>query len=162
MKIVTIVGSKKGGKTTVVCRLVEQLKASGYKVATMKFFERVSSIDVSDKETDLYRRVGSDFTIASGVSETAILKRVNKREDLTQLLSYVPADVDFVICEGFVDESCHRIVAAREPSDIEGFVNKNTFAISGVVAGKHSTHRLPMIDVTLEPKKLAELVISLT
>jgi molybdopterin-guanine dinucleotide biosynthesis protein B len=162
VKIVTVVGSKKGGKTTVVCRLVEQLKASGHKVVTVKFFERVASIDVSDKETELYRRAGSDLTIASGVSETAILKKVDKREDLAQLLTYVSADADFVICEGIVDESRHRIVAVREPSDIEEFVNENTFAISGVVAGKHFTHRFPIVDVIAEPEKLAALVISLT
>ena len=162
MKMVTVVGSKKGGKTTVVCRLVEQLKASGHRVSTVKFFERATSIDVSDKETGLYRRAGSDLTIASGVSETAILKRVDKREDLTQLLSYVPADMDFVICEGIVDESRHRIVAVREPSDLRGFVNENTFAISGVVAAKQFVHRLPIIDVIVEPEKLAALVMSLT
>ena len=162
MKIVTVVGSKKGGKTTVICRLVEQLKASGHNVATVKFFERVASIDVSDKETELYRRAGSDLTIASGLSETAILKKVDEREDLAQLLTYVPAGVDFVICEGIVDESRHRIVAVREPSDVEEFVNKNTFAISGVVAARHFTHRLPIIDVTSKPEKLAALVISLT
>ena len=69
----TVVGSKKSGKTTVVCSLVEQLKVAGYKVATMKFFERASRIDVNDKETDLHRKAGADITIASGVSETAIL-----------------------------------------------------------------------------------------
>ena len=161
MKIVTVVGSKKGGKTTVVCRLVEQLKASGYKVATVKFFERAPSIDVSDKETDLYRRAGSDLTITSGASETAILKKVEKREDLAQLVTYVPANVDFLICEGIVDQDLHRVVAVREPSDIEQYVNKKTFAISGVVASKPLKHRLPIIDVTEDPKRLAELVISL-
>ena len=162
MKIVTVVGSKKGGKTTVICRLVEQLKASGRKVATVKFFERVASIDVSNKETELYRRAGSDFMIASGLSETAILKKVDEREDLAQLLTYVPADADFVICEGIVDESRHRIVAVREPSDVEEFVNKNTFAISGVIAASDFTHKLPIIDVTSKPEKLAALVMSLT
>ena len=161
MRIVTVVGSKKGGKTTVVCRLVEQLKASGYKVATVKFFERAGSIDVSDKETELYRRAGSDLTIASGVSETAVLKRVDKREDLTRLLGYVPSDADFVICEGVTDEGYHRIVAVREPSDVDKFVNKDTFVISGVVASKPFRHRLPIIDVTVNPEQLAELVKSL-
>ena len=127
----------------------------------MKFFERAASIDVSDKETELYRRAGSDLTIASGVSETAILKKVDKREDLAQLLAYVQGDTDFVICEGIIDESRHRIVAVREPSDIEEFVNKNTFAISGVVAAKHFTHRLLIVDVIAEPEKLAALVTSL-
>lgn len=162
LKIVTVVGSKKGGKTTVVCKLVEQLKASGYKVATVKFFERAASIDVSYKETDLYRRAGSDLTIASGVSETAVLKKVQNREGLAQLLTYVPGDTDFLICEGIVDEDLHRVVVVREPSDIDQYVNTKTFAISGVVAGKAFRHRLPIVDVTVDPEKLAELVMSLT
>jgi len=158
VKIVTVVGSKKGGKTTVVCRLVEQLKAAGYKVATVKFFERASGIDVSDKETDLHRKAGSDITIASGVSETAVLKKVEQREDLEQLLTYIPANIDFLICEGVVDPRLHRIVAVREPSETEQYLNEKTFAISGVVTGKPFTHRLPIIDVTVNPEKLADLV----
>ncbi len=54
MEIVAVVGSKKGGKTTVVCKLVEQLKASGEKVATVKLLERAVGIDVNGKETDLH------------------------------------------------------------------------------------------------------------
>lgn len=162
MKIVTVVGSKKGGKTTVVCRLVEQLKVAGYKVATVKFFERASGIDVSDKETDLHRKAGANITIASGVSETAILKKVDEREDLTQLLTYIPANFDFLICEGVVDPGAHRVVAVREPADIEQYLNEKTFAISGVVAGKPFTHRLPIVDVTVNPEKLADLLQHLT
>jgi molybdopterin-guanine dinucleotide biosynthesis protein len=49
LKIVTVVRSKKGRKTTVVCKLVQRLKASGYKIATVKFMDGSPSIDVSDK-----------------------------------------------------------------------------------------------------------------
>jgi molybdopterin-guanine dinucleotide biosynthesis protein B len=157
MRIVTVVGSKKGGKTTVVCKLVEQLKAAGYRVATVKLFERASSIDVSDTETDLHRKAGADMTITSGASETAILKKVEQREDLTQLLTYVPANIDFLICEGVIDPRPYRVVAVREPSDIEHYVNEKTFAISGVVAGRPVRHRLPVVDVTMTPEKLADL-----
>ena len=161
MKIVAVVGSKKGGKTTVVCRLVEQLKGSGFKVATVKFLERAKCIDVSDTETDRHRRAGADLTIASGTAETAVLKRVEQRENLRQLVSYMPAGIDFVICEGVNDPELHRIVAVRELSEAEEYVNQRTIAISGVVASKPLKHRLPIIDVTEDPKRLAELVISL-
>lgn len=162
MKIVTVVGSKKGGKTTVVCKLVERLNAAGYRVATVKFFERAGGIDVSDKETYLHRNAGAEMTIASGVSETAILKKVEVREDLTKLLTYVPAGIDFLICEGVVDPRAHRVVAVREPLEVEQFVNEKTLAISGVVAGKSLRHRLPVVDVTADADKLAELVRHLT
>jgi len=158
MKIVTVVGSKKGGKTTVVCKLVERLKASGHKVATVKFMERSPGIDINDKETYLHRKAGADITIASCMSETAILKSAQQRESLEQLLSYIPRDVDFVICEGVDDKSLHRIVAARVASQLDEYVNQQTIAISGVVASKVLTHRLPVVDVTSDPEKLAELV----
>lgn len=162
MKIVTVVGSKKGGKTTVVCRLVEQLKASGYKVATVKYFETAPGIDVSGKETDLHRKAGAALTIASGASETAILRSVEQRENLRQLISYIPPDFDFVICEGVPDQDILRIVAVRELSAVEEYVNQRTIAISGVVASKAHSHRLPIVDVTKEPQRLADLVRSLS
>lgn len=158
MKVVTVVGSKKGGKTTVVCKLVEQLKASGHKVATVKFMERSQGIDINDKETYLHRKAGADITIASGMSETDILKSAQPRENLEQLLGYVPHDFDFVICEGVDDENLYRIVATQEASQVDEYVNQKAVAISGVVAGKALTHRLPIVDVTRNPEKLAELV----
>ena len=161
MKIVAVVGSKKGGKTTVVCGLVGQLKCSGFKVATVKFLERAKGIDVSDTETDRHRRAGADLAIASGTAETAVLKRVEQRENLAQLMSYIPADVDFVICEGVNDQELHRIVAVRELSEAEEYVNQRTIAISGVVASKAHAHKLPIVDVTRNPERLAGLVRSL-
>jgi molybdopterin-guanine dinucleotide biosynthesis protein B len=161
VRIVTVVGSKKGGKTTVVCELVEQLKAAGYKVATIKLLERVGGIDVSDRETDLHRKAGADLTIASGLRETAILKKVKQREDLRGLLSHVPSDFDFVVCEGVVDPSLHNIVVGREAADVDAYVTKMTVAVSGIVAGKGMRHRLPVIDVTKNAAELAAIVKAL-
>jgi molybdopterin-guanine dinucleotide biosynthesis protein B len=160
VKIVTVVGSKKGGKTTVVCKLVEQLKASGLKIATVKFMERSTSIDISDKETYLYRKAGADVTIASGLSETALLKKVERRESLAQLLDCISEDVDFVICEGVDDGDIPRIVAVRERSEIEDYVNRMTIAISGIVASETFPHKLPVVDVTKDAEHLARIVRS--
>lgn len=160
MKVITVVGSKKGGKTTVVCKLVEQLKASGYKIATIKFMERSPGIDINDKETDQHRRAGAEIAIASGLFETAVLKRVEQRENLRQLLDYIPENVDYVICEGIDDQDIPRIAVAREPSEIEAYVNKITIAISGIVAGKSFTHKLPVVDVTKDAQKLVQIVKS--
>ena len=160
LNIVTVVGSKKGGKTTVVCKLVEQLKASGFKIATVKFMERSPGIDINDKETYLHRKAGADITIASGLSETAVLRKVEQRESLLQLLDYIPEDVDYVICEGVDDGNIPRIVAVRERSEIEDYVNRMTIAISGIVAGESFTHKLPVVDVTKDPESLARIVRS--
>jgi hypothetical protein len=70
-------------------------------------------------------------------------------------------DADFGVCEGVVDESCHSMVSARKPCDGEEFVNKNTLAISRVVAAMRFSHPLPIIDVTSKPEKLVALVMPL-
>ncbi len=161
MKIVTVVGSKKGGKTTVVCELVRQLKASGHKVVTVKLMERARSIDITDTETDLHRRAGADIAIASGTCETAILKNVEQRESLREILGYIPREIDFVVCEGVADQDLPRIVAVRNLSDAGTYINERTVAISGIVAAEPLNHVLPVIDVTRAPEKLADLVRSL-
>jgi molybdopterin-guanine dinucleotide biosynthesis protein MobB len=162
LKIVTVVGSKKSGKTTVVCKLVQQLKSSGLKVATVKYLERSPSIDINDKETYRHRKAGADIAIASGLSETAILKKIEQRETLAQLMGYLTRDIDYVVCEGIDDKDVARIVAVREPSEIENYLNKMTIAISGIVAGKSFAHRLPVVDVTRNAEKLARIVRSLS
>jgi len=161
MKIVTVVGSKKGGKTTVVCELVRQLKASGHKVATVKLMERARGIDIADTETDLHRRAGADITIASGTCETAILKNVEQREGLREILGYIPREIDFVVCEGVADQDLPRIVVVRNLSDADAYINERTLAISGIVAAEPLNHVPPVVDATRDPKKLADLVRSL-
>jgi hypothetical protein len=65
-----------------------------------------------------------------------------------------------VICEGVDDGDILRIVAVRERSEIEDYVNRMTIAISGIVAGESFTHKLPVVDVTKNPESLARIVRS--
>jgi molybdopterin-guanine dinucleotide biosynthesis protein MobB len=106
----------------------------------------------------LHRKTGADITIVSGTSETAILKSKKQRENLEQLFSYIPKDFEFIICEGVDNQNLDRIVVAKEASQVDNYVNQRAIAISGIVASKALTHRLPLVDVTRNPEKLAELV----
>jgi molybdopterin-guanine dinucleotide biosynthesis protein len=86
------------------------------------------------------------------------LKSTHQKENLEQLLSYIPWD--FVIREGLDDENLYRIVAVREASQVDEYMNAKTIGISDVVAGRALTHRLPIVDVTSNPEKLADLLRS--
>ncbi len=76
---------------------------------------------------------------------------------MQQLLAHVPRDFHFMICEGVTDQGLPRIVAVRDESEVEDYVNERTIAISGVVVSASVNHRLPTIDALKNPEKLAVL-----
>ena len=153
MKIVSVYGTKKSGKTTVVTSLIRALTRRGHRVASLKYMERADRIDITSTETDIHRRAGAALVITSARRETAILRAAERRESLSQQLDHVGEEFDYLICEGQPDPSVHRIATAKHEEELERVISDQTVAISGIVATKLKDHRLPFFDVTrdLEP-----------
>ena len=62
MKICTIVGVRKSGKTTTVTGLIKELKKRGYRVGTVKsVFCPEFTLDTSDSNTWRHREAGADL-----------------------------------------------------------------------------------------------------
>jgi molybdopterin-guanine dinucleotide biosynthesis protein MobB len=53
-KLVAVVGGKHSGKTTVIERLIAELKRRGYHVGAIKEMVRIPTLDTPQTETDRY------------------------------------------------------------------------------------------------------------
>jgi molybdopterin synthase catalytic subunit len=106
MKVISVVGTKKTGKTTLACALVASLAKHG-KVGTIK---NMAGHDVDQGDTRRHYDAGADEVIGLG---EARLKVTRERGDLDSALAELERDgMDYVVVEGFKHSSLPKIVMA--------------------------------------------------
>lgn len=98
MKIISVVGTKNTGKTTLVIKIVKELVKRGYKVGTIKHMHE--TFDVEGRDTWKHKEAGAELVIGSG-DETFFL--IDQRLDIENLLtrSECLINLDFMVIEGF-------------------------------------------------------------
>jgi molybdopterin synthase catalytic subunit len=104
MKVISVVGTKKTGKTTLVSALVAALAKHG-KVGTIK---NMAGHDVDRGDTRRHFDAGADVVMGLGAAR---LKVTRERGDLDSALAELEADgVDYVVVEGFKHSNLPKIV----------------------------------------------------
>jgi molybdopterin synthase catalytic subunit len=104
MKVISVVGTKKTGKTTMVAALVASLAKHG-KVGTIK---NMAGHPVDRGDTKRHFDAGADVVIGLG---EARLKVTREPGDLESALAELEAEgVDYAVVEGFKHSSLPKIV----------------------------------------------------
>jgi molybdopterin-guanine dinucleotide biosynthesis protein MobB len=103
MKVISVAGTKKTGKTTLVSALVRSLKSHG-KVGTVK---NMAGHLVDQGDTRRHFDAGADEVIGLGDGQI----KVTRGGTLASALSELQEDgMDFVLVEGFKSSSLPKIV----------------------------------------------------
>ena len=106
MKVISVVGAKKTGKTTLVAALVSSLARHG-KVGTIK---NMVTHPVDSGDTKRHFDAGADVVIGLG---EARLKVTRERGDLDSALAELQAEgVDYAVVEGFKHSRLPKIAMA--------------------------------------------------
>ena len=104
MKVISVVGTKKTGKTTLVAALVNSLSRYG-KVGTVK---NMVTHPVDQGDTKRHFDAGADVVIGLG---DARLKVTRERGDLNSALADLQAEgVEFAVVEGFKQSGLPKFV----------------------------------------------------
>ena len=136
MKICTIVGVRKSGKTTTVTGLIKELKKRGYRVGTVKsVFCPEFSLDTSDSNTWRHREAGADLVCVKGKKETDILLPADGSGDF-----YEKLPVDFLLLEGEYELCVPRIICAHKDAEVQERLTEETIAVAGRLAGETKTY----------------------
>jgi molybdopterin synthase catalytic subunit len=105
MRVISVVGYKKTGKTTLVEQLVAALKPYG-SVGTVKHLHD-QSLDTPGTDTWKHANAGADVVI--GVTQNELAK-FTKNNDLTSALDELAdAGMDFAVIEGFKESNLPKI-----------------------------------------------------
>jgi molybdopterin-guanine dinucleotide biosynthesis protein len=119
LPIVSFVGKKKSGKTTVVLGVVGELRSRGYRVAVIKHDVHGFEIDVPDTDTYRFRELGAEVVGISSPDKYVWQNSVPVEPGLLELVRMVREPVDLVITEGFKKEAAPKIEVSRRERSTE-------------------------------------------
>lgn len=153
MKVLSVTGTSKTGKTTIIENIIKELRRRRYTVGSVKdiHFEKFA-MDTEGTNTDRHKKAGSQLVTARGMYETDVL--FQERISMDKLLRFY--DHDFVILEGVTDVNAPRIVAAIDEEGIEAMYDELTFCISGVISNTKTEYKgLPITNSVDNPSEVA-------
>ena len=128
--VISIVGKSKSGKTTLIEKLIPELKSRGYRVATIKHTPDDVTLDEPGKDSWRHIQAGSEATIIRTSAEVTMIKPMTEAsiEDMVRLFA---GDYDIILAEGFKQDSAPKIEVHRKEvgSPLKG-VRKLTAIVS--------------------------------
>jgi molybdopterin-guanine dinucleotide biosynthesis protein B len=111
--IVSIVGKSESGKTTLMEKLIVELKSRGYRVATVKHTDQKLSFDEPGKDSWRHLQAGSEATVISS-PEKAVLIKPGSGDSLEQIARLIGEDYDIILTEGFKVSNAPKIEVHRK------------------------------------------------
>lgn len=111
-QVVSFVGRSNSGKTTLISRLVAELKSRNLRVGVIKHAHHGFQLDKEGSDSSTYKKAGADGVMLASPRGMAMFRLKPSDTDLDHLLEYF-SDMDLVITEGFKQTSKPKIEVWR-------------------------------------------------
>lgn len=156
MKVFSVYGNTKSGKTTVIENIIMELRKRRYSVGSIKEIHFESfTMEREGTNTFRHKAAGSQLVTARGLKETGIL--YPRTLSIPEILRHY--DQDYVICEGVTDYNMPRIVTGQSVEELDQRWGTGIFAVSGRIAETLKEHRgIPAINALRECERLVDLI----
>lgn len=135
-QIIAVVGKSKSGKTTLIERLIPEIKKRGYRVGSVKHAHHGFDIDQKGKDSYRHRAAGADVVVVASPDEIAMVRKV--AHDSLDNLERFFEDVDLVLVEGYkrtrhpkievYDAGSHAAPLGLSSEELIAFVSDDTVA----------------------------------
>ncbi|WP_405306307.1 molybdopterin-guanine dinucleotide biosynthesis protein B [Methanobrevibacter sp.] len=128
MKIVSIVGKKNTGKTSLTVKVIEELTRRGYNVASVKHSHH--SIEMDKENTDTWKHKQAGANLVVGVGSTTFFN-ARQEMDLNRILFLIKHfdEYDFVIIEGYKSYNYPKIITSPDVRDEYTIKEVDSFTI---------------------------------
>jgi molybdopterin-guanine dinucleotide biosynthesis protein B len=112
--VVSIVGKSKSGKTTLMEKLVEELKSRGYRVATIKHTPEGMTFDEPGKDSWRHIQAGSEATAIASPDRMVLIRPIARALTLDEIVRFFGEDYDIILAEGFKQGNTPKIEVHRK------------------------------------------------
>ena len=112
--IVCVVGKSKVGKTTLLERLIPEVKRRGYRVAAVKHDVHGFTTDQPGKDSWRFAQAGSDAVVISSPNKLALIKKTDHDATLEELTQLLGTNYDLVLTEGYKQSNAPKIEVHRK------------------------------------------------
>ena len=158
MKVFSVCGITRSGKTTTIENIIRELSARGYKVGSVKeiHFEDFAIDADPNANTARHRQAGAKLVTARGLYETDVL--FQSMLDMREILSFYHG-FDYVVLEGVSDISVPTILTAHTREELDQKWSETVFCVSGRIAAELAEYRdVPAISAVVEAGALTNLI----
>jgi molybdopterin-guanine dinucleotide biosynthesis protein B len=115
--IISVVGKSESGKTTLIEKLISELKNRGYRIGTVKHTRHQFHMDKEGKDSWRHKAAGAESVMVVSSGSIAMVKDEHF-ETLKRLEKYFD-DMDLVITEGFKKRNRPKIEVCRAERNAE-------------------------------------------
>jgi molybdopterin-guanine dinucleotide biosynthesis protein MobB len=154
LPIISVVGTSKTGKTTLIEKLIPELKKRGYRIGTIKHTAHDFDMDKKGKDSWRHKAAGADTVIVASREKIVMVKDENMA-GLERIEKYFD-DVDLVITEGFKKENRPKIEIYRSQKN-NAPLCKNDKTVIALVTDTDLLVNIPVFGLE-EIKSLADLI----
>jgi molybdopterin-guanine dinucleotide biosynthesis protein MobB len=112
--IISIVGSSKSGKTTLIERLIPEFIKRDYRVATIKHHGKDFHIDHKGKDSWRHKEAGAHTVVISSPQKVALVEDTSHDHSLEELATRFIQGVNIIIAEGFKREKYPKVEVFRK------------------------------------------------
>ena len=109
--VVSIIGNSGSGKTTIIEKLLRELKSRGYKVATVKHAPHGVTFDEVEKDSQRHIQAGSEVTVVSSPEKVVLIKPVAVDSTIDEIVRLIGEDHDIILAEPHQLQSAEKAEA---------------------------------------------------
>lgn len=114
VKAISFVAKSGTGKTTLLEKVIAELKQQGLRVGAIKHDAHKFDIDHPGKDSHRFTAAGADTMLISSSAKLAVVKQHEASPPIEELLNTYFTDVDLVITEGFKKSGLPKIEVHRK------------------------------------------------
>jgi len=116
---IAVVGRHNSGKTTLVCKLIEELTGRGCDIGSVKHHHRTGfEFDVPGKDSYRHRMAGATETIIAAPDQIALIKTVDREFECAEIVRRMPGH-ELVIVEGYRKSGLPTIEVMRAGNEAD-------------------------------------------
>ena len=108
--IVSFIGKSNSGKTTLLKKVIRELKLRGYSVGAIKHTHHDFGMDQPGKDSWQLAQAGCDAVAISGPHQVAVMQQVDEELSLSQIAAQFQCHVDIVLAEGYKGGNTAKIL----------------------------------------------------
>lgn len=156
MKVISVAGYSKTGKTTVAVTLIAHLKKRGYRVAAIKDIHNEQfTMEREGSNSYLMQKAGAEAVFARGLKETYLIRP--ERMNLSEMINML--DCDWLVVEGMKKEALPKIITADSEEQLTELVDDTAIAVSGKISNKLKAYNhLQVINPLTDSVELLNLI----
>ena len=111
---VSFVAKSGTGKTTLLEKLIIELRSRGYRVGAFKAISHLFEIDQPGKDSYRMAAAGAEATLICSAEKLAFVSTHSEKPQVNDLLNQYFQDVDIVLVEGYKRGPLPKIELARQ------------------------------------------------